>query len=257
MSVRVIPCLLLKNNSLVKTVKFKNEAYIGDPINAIRIFNDKEVDELVILDISASRENKIPNFELIMSLASECFMPFSYGGGVNSIDHIEKLNNLGVEKVIINSAAFENEQFVIDAVKKFGQSSIVLSIDIKRDLFGNYSAYIFGGTKKVKYSLLEILKKANEWQVGEVIINCINRDGEMKGYDEQLFKLATKILNMPLVALGGAGTFSHMESLIRNTGISAVAAGSLFVYYGPHKAVLINYPNLVQLNELNKIYESS
>lgn len=257
MSVRVIPCLLLKNNSLVKTVKFKNEAYIGDPINAIRIFNDKEVDELVILDISASMENKNPNFELIMSLASECFMPFSYGGGVNSIDHIEKLNSLGVEKVIINSAAFENEQFVIDAVKKFGQSSIVLSIDIKRDLFGNYSAYIFGGTKKVKYSLLELLKKANEWQVGEVIINCINRDGEMKGYDEQLFKLATKILNMPLVALGGAGTFSHMESLIRNTGISAVAAGSLFVYYGPHKAVLINYPNLVQLNELNKIYESS
>jgi cyclase len=257
MSVRVIPCLLLKNNSLVKTIKFKNETYIGDPINAIRIFNDKEVDELVILDISASRENKNPNYELIMSLASECFMPFSYGGGVNSIDQIEKLNSIGVEKVIINSAAFENEQFIIDAVKKFGQSSIVLSIDVKRDLFGNYSAYILGGTKKIKYSFLEILKKANEWQVGEVIINCINRDGEMKGYDEQLLELAVKNLNMPLVALGGAGSFSHLESLIRNTNISAVAAGSLFVYYGPHKAVLINYPSQAKLKDLNKIYETS
>jgi cyclase len=154
------------------------------------------------------------------------------------------LNSIGIEKVIINSAAFLDETFIPKAVERFGQSSIVLSLDFKKDLFGYYNAYILGGTKKVKMSMLDVLKKANEWKVGEVIINSIDRDGLMNGYDEQLIKKAASILDMPLVALGGAGKIEHLESVFLNTGASAAAAGSLFIFFGPHKAVLINYPNL-------------
>jgi cyclase len=251
MSVRVIPCLLLKNQGLVKTIKFKNEIYIGDPINAIRIFNDKQVDELVFLDILASRENRKPNISYISRLASECFMPFAYGGGIKTLDQIAELNSVGVEKVIINSAAFLDEKFVPNAVERFGTSSIVLSLDFKKDLFGNYNAYIFGGTKKINMSFKDILTKVNNWQVGEVIINCIDRDGVMNGYDEILIKKASSDLDMPLVALGGAGKLEHMKSVVSSAGASAVAAGSFFVFYGPHKAVLINYPTEAQLNILN------
>jgi cyclase len=242
MSIRVIPCLLLKNQGLVKTVKFKNEIYVGDPINAIRIFNDKEVDELVFLDILASKENRNPNIAYISNLASECFMPFAYGGGITTLDQIAELNSIGVEKVIINSAAFLDETFIPKAVERFGTSSIVLSLDFKKDLFGNYNAYL---------SFKEILTKVNQWQVGEVIINCIEKDGVMNGYDEVLIKKASSELDMPLVALGGAGTLEHMKSAVSNAGASAVAAGSFFVFYGPHKAVLINYPSIEQLNVLN------
>lgn len=251
MSIRVIPCLLLKNQGLVKTVKFKNEIYVGDPINAIRIFNDKEVDELVFLDILASKENRNPNIACISNLASECFMPFAYGGGITTLNQIAELNSIGVEKVIINSAAFLDETFIPKAVERFGTSSIVLSLDFKKDIFGNYNAYILGGSKKVNLSFKEILTKVNQWQVGEVIINCIEKDGVMNGYDEVLIKKASSELDMPLVALGGAGTLEHMKSAVSNAGASAVAAGSFFVFYGPHKAVLINYPSIEQLNVLN------
>jgi cyclase len=252
MSIRVIPCLLLKNQGLVKTINFKGDKYVGDPINAIRIFNDKEVDELVFLDILASKEKRGPNMTYVKALASECFMPFAYGGGITTLDQIAELNSIGVEKVIINSAAFLQDNFIVQAVERFGTSSIVLSLDFKKDFFGNYNAYILGGSKKINYSFKDILAKVNEWQVGEVIVNSIEKDGTMKGYDEILINKISSVVDMPIVALGGAGSIEHMKTVVDNAGASAVAAGSLFVFYGPHNAVLINYPSIKQLDLLNK-----
>lgn len=243
MNIRIIPCLLLKNQSLVKTIKFKNEIYVGDPINAVRIFNDKEVDELVILDISATKEKRGPNFKYIKSLASECFMPFAYGGGITNLEQIAHLNTIGVEKVIINSQTFIEETFIINAVKHFGSSSIVVSIDVKKDIWGNYIVYHSGGSKKTNYSFKEILHKLNEWEVGEVILNSIDRDGMMVGYDKNLIKKTSEVLNMPLIALGGASSLENMREVVMDSGASAAAAGSLFVFYGKFNAVLINYPN--------------
>jgi cyclase len=252
MNVRIIPCLLLKNQGLVKTIKFGKDTYIGDPINAIRIFNDKEVDELVFLDISATKEKRSPNMPYIQQLASECFMPFAYGGGVTCIDHIKKLNAIGVEKVIINTAAFSDIEFVINAVKEFGSSTIVISLDVKKDFFGKYHIYTHGGSKKYSKPLNEVFEMINHWQVGEVIINAMDRDGTMLGYDETLIKLATDTLDMPVVALGGAGKIEDFRSVIENTSVLAVAAGSMFVFYGPHKAVLINYPTPEQIALINQ-----
>lgn len=252
MNFRIIPCLLLKHQGLVKTVKFSKETYIGDPINAIRIFNEKEVDELVFLDILATKENRGPDLEYIKHLAGECFMPFAYGGGISSLEQIGELNAIGVEKVIINSAAFNSSDLINNAVERFGSSTIVISIDIKKDFFGNYHVYINGGAKKIALSLKEVLHKINEWQVGEVIVNSIDRDGMMKGYDEALIKYVTDILDMPVIALGGAGTINDFKSVVNYAGASAVAAGSFFVFYGPYKAVLINYPTLQQIKEINK-----
>lgn len=252
MNFRIIPCLLLRNQGLVKTIKFKKEIYIGDPINAIRIFNDKEVDELVFLDILATREKRPPNLEYIKKLAGECFMPFAYGGGITNIDQIAELNAIGVEKIIVNSIAFSDASFVKRAVERFGSSTIVISIDVKKDFFGKYHVYTHGGTKKVSISLKEILNKINEWQVGEVIVNSIDKDGTMQGYDEFLIKLVTDVLDMPVIALGGAGVIKDFQSVIMNAGASAVAAGSFFVFYGPHKAVLINYPTNEQIKSINQ-----
>lgn len=252
MNFRIIPCLLLRNQGLVKTIKFKKEIYIGDPINAIRIFNDKEVDELVFLDILATREKRPPNLEYIKKLAGECFMPFAYGGGITNIDQIAELNAIGVEKIIVNSIAFSDASFVKQAVERFGSSTIVISIDVKKDFFGKYHVYTHGGTKKISISLKEILNKINEWQVGEVIVNSIDKDGTMQGYDEFLIKLVTDVLDMPVIALGGAGVIKDFQSVIMNAGASAVAAGSFFVFYGPHKAVLINYPTNEQIKSINQ-----
>lgn len=252
MNVRIIPCLLLKNQGLIKTIKFNKETYVGDPINAIRIFNEKEVDELVFLDITATKEKRGPNLSYIQQLAGECFMPFAYGGGVTTIDHIKKLNSIGVEKVIINTAAFNDSEFINCAVKEFGSSTIVISIDVKKDFLGKYRVYTNGGSNKISKSLKEIFELINTWQVGEVIINSIDRDGMMCGYDEALIKLANDNLDMPVVALGGAGKIEDFKSIIKNTSVLAVAAGSMFVFYGPHKAVLINYPNSAQIAMINE-----
>lgn len=237
---RVIPCLLLKGEGLVKTVKFKNETYIGDPINAIKIFNDKEVDELVLLDILASREAKEPNFKYIESLAGECFMPLAYGGGVSKLEHIANLNSIGVEKVIINSAGINNPDFLRRAVDRFGSSSIVLSLDIKKNFMGKPYLYTHSGSKKVNLNILDFFDTINEINVGEIVINSIDHDGMMNGYNLELIKMISSRVTMPVVALGGAGKKSDFDDALK-AGASAVAAGSMFVYYGPHKAVLINY----------------
>lgn len=246
---RIIPTLLLLDGGLVKTVKFKNPQYIGDPINAVRIFNQKEVDELVLLDINAGVEGGEPNYSEIEEIVSEAFMPIGYGGGIRSLYQIEKLFKLGVEKVILNTIAFTNPELVTEAARIFGNQSIVACIDIKKDLFGNYNIYINSGKTKLKVDVLESLKKLEHLGVGEIILNSIDRDGTMNGYDLNLIQKYAQHLEIPVVASGGAGNITDLANAI-NAGASAVAAGSLFVYQGIHRAVLISYIDSKDMDSL-------
>lgn len=254
LNVRTIPCLLLKNSGLVKTVRFNKTTYIGDPINAVRIFNDKEVDELTFLDISASLEKRKPNLKILNEIASECFMPLSYGGGISSIDDIKDVLNQGVEKVIINTAACENPQFIKSAAQIYGNSTIVVSIDVKKNMFGKYNVYTLSGNKKTKHDIIEYAVQMEEAGAGEILLNSIDRDGTMTGYDIELIKSVTELLSIPVIACGGAGTYLHFKEAVVNGGASAVAAGSMFVYQGPHKAVLISYPDQKELKQIYNRY---
>lgn len=251
-SKRVIPTLLLDNGGLVKTIRFKNPRYIGDPINTVRIFNEKEADELLLLDIRASLENRNPDFQSIEQIVSEAFMPIGYGGGINHISQIEKLFKIGVEKVIINSSLFTDPQLIVNSVRTFGSQSIVASIDIKRDLFNNYKVYFTSGTRKHAEDTITTLKRIEQMGVGEIIINSIDKDGTMNGYDLTLISLLANTVSVPVVASGGASDINDFVMAIR-AGASAVAAGSLFVFQGIHKAVLISYITSNELEfELNK-----
>ncbi|MFL0247333.1 AglZ/HisF2 family acetamidino modification protein [Candidatus Clostridium stratigraminis] len=243
---RVIPCLLLKDKGLYKTIKFKSPRYLGDPINTLKLFNDKETDEIVVLDISATVSGKGPDFDYLKQLTKECFMPMCYGGGVTTIEQIEMLYKLGVEKVALNTALFTNPKLITDAAKNFGSQSIVASIDVKKGFFGSYSAYIMAGTKDTKLNPVEYAKKAEDLGAGEIFINSIDKDGVMNGYDYELIGKVSSAVNIPVVAIGGAGNLSDCVKAV-DSGASAAAAGSLFVYYGPLKAVLINYPTQEEL----------
>jgi cyclase len=246
---RVIPCLLLKNSGLVKTVNFKNSKYIGDPINCVRIFNDKEVDELIFLDIKATMNKKPPQFELINNISSECFMPFGYGGGIADIETAKKIFKLGAEKVIVNSSAVDFE-FIKEASSVFGSQSVVAAIDVKKNWMGKYQAYTHSGTKNTKMTPLELAQKAETMGAGEIFINSIDKEGTMSGYDIELIKLVSMNVDIPVVAAGGAGKLQDFSEAVKVGGASAVAAGSLFVYQGPHKAVLINYPTQDELKDI-------
>jgi cyclase len=238
--IRVIPTLLLDNDGLYKTTKFKNPTYVGDPINAVRIFNNKSVDELILLDFSATNDGRNPNFENIKEIVSEAFMPIGYGGGIQSVAHIEKLFKIGIEKVIVNSAAFTSEQILKDAIKIFGSQSIVVSIDYKKDLFGKNVIYTNGGKVKQKIALLPACKYFQEIGIGEIMINSIDREGVMNGYDlETISKISNELL-IPVIASGGAGNITHLVDGFR-AGASALAAGSMFIFQGIHKAVLLSY----------------
>lgn len=237
---RVIPTLLLSDNGLVKTINFKNKKYIGDPINVVRIFNEKEADELTILDVDASIKQADPDFNHIEEIVSEAFMPVGYGGGVTNILQIEKLFKLGVEKVIINSSLFKNPTLVKEAVNQFGAQSIVASIDVKKTLFQGYKVFTSSGTKKVNLDFNEIISKINDFGVGELFVNSIDKDGLMQGYDLDLFKKVNSKLKIPVMICGGAGSKEDLIDGIK-AGASGVAAGSLFIYQGIHKAVLISY----------------
>ena len=239
---RVIPVLLLQNDGLVKTTKFKDPKYVGDPINAIKIFNDKEVDELVFLDIEASKGKRSIDYELISNIASECFMPLCYGGGIKDIESIRKILQLGVEKIAINSYAFENPNLIEEAALLFGTSTIVISIDVKKNIFGKYEIWTNGGTKKIKTGLNEAILNMEQLGAGEILINSIDKDGTMLGYDCKLIEQVSKLVSIPVVAAGGAGKILDFKNAI-NSGASAVAAGSMFVFHGKHKAVLITYPS--------------
>ncbi len=244
---RIIPILLLKDSGLVKTFQFKNSKYIGDPINAIRIFNDKEVDELVLLDIEASIHNKKPDLNVLKNITSECFMPLSFGGGIDSIEMIKEILKIGVEKVILNSAAVKNPNLISEASKNFGKSTIIVSIDYKRNLFDN-NVYINGGSIKTKYKPLEWAIECEKLGAGEIIINSIKKDGSMSGYDFNLLKSISNAVSIPVIASGGAGGLKDFSKAIFECNASAVAAGSFFVFKGKHRAVLITYPSREELN---------
>jgi imidazole glycerol-phosphate synthase subunit HisF len=247
---RIIPCLLLKNRGLVKTIKFANPSYVGDPINAVKIFNDKEVDELVFLDISASQENRGPNFDLLADIASECFMPLGYGGGIRTIQDVKKILRIGVEKVILNTVAVENPNFIREAADSCGSQSVVVSIDVKKTLFGKYEVRIKNGSEKTKLDPVLFAQEAARLGAGEILLNSIDLDGTMSGFDTELISKVSKAVAVPVVACGGAGSLKDFTKAF-HSGAAAVAAGSFFVYHGPHRAVLITYPNPVELQKIN------
>ena len=244
---RVIPCLLLKGRGLVKTVKFDNPRYVGDPINAVRIFNEKEVDELMFLDIEATADDREPHYDIISQLASECFMPLSYGGGLRNIDQIKKILRLGVEKVVLNSSAVSTPEFIRDASNVVGNQSVVVSIDFKRNLMGRYVMYTHGGRKKVHLDPLSHAMTMEKMGAGELLLNSIDRDGTMRGYDIGFIKKISDKVDIPVIACGGAGSLFHLSEAVNGGGASAVSAGSMFVFHGKHRAVLINFPTQEEL----------
>jgi cyclase len=249
---RVIPVLLLHESGLVKGRQFKNHKYIGDPINAVKIFNEKEVDELVFLDISATQENRDPDFDLIADITSEAFMPFAYGGGIKTIDQVKRLFSIGVEKVIINTAAFLNPVFVHEAVKVAGSQSIAISMDVKKSLLGSYEVYVNSGKMKTNIDPVSYAKKMQELGAGELILCSIDREGTGKGYDIKLLDEVSKSVNIPVVGLGGAGCLQDLSDTKNLTEVSGLAAGDLFVFHGKHRAVLITYPSYSDLDDLFK-----
>ena len=247
---RVIPVLLLRNQGLVKTIKFEKHVYVGDPINAIKIFNEKEVDELIFLDIDASKNGLEPNFSMILQIATECFMPVCYGGGIKDIETIRKILKLGIEKIAINSSALKSFDFVRKAVDTFGSSTIVVSIDIKKSLLGKHQIFDHEKKKILNIDLLEYINKIEQCGVGELLINSVDKDGTMTGYDTSLIEKITKNVKIPVIACGGASSFSDFKTVISYAKASAVGAGSIFVFHGKHKAVLITYPSTEELKML-------
>lgn len=239
---RVIPVLLLMNSGLYKTVKFKDPQYIGDPINTVKIFNEKSVDELIILDILASEENRAPQLELLEQIASEAFMPVCYGGGIKSVNDIRTILGLGFEKVAINSQALKNKALISQASEMFGTQSIVVSIDVKKSFWGKYEVAAGRGSCNTKQEVVKFAVEMEKAGAGEILLNSVDRDGTMKGYDLDLLKMVSEALSIPVIACGGAGTTKDFANAIYEGKVSAVAAGSMFVYYGKHKAVLINVP---------------
>lgn len=252
LNIRVIPTLLLRNNGLVKGCRFKDHKYVGDPINAVKIFNEKEVDELVFLDITATATNKGPNFELLKDIASEAFMPFGYGGGIDNCKQIEQLFRLGVEKVILNTSAYTKPQLIQDASSIAGAQSIVVSIDAQKTLFGGYEVFVASGQQRTKTDPVTAAKKAQDLGAGEIILCSIDNEGTGQGYDHKLLKAVCSAVSIPVVAAGGAGKLKDFSQAVFESGASAVAAGDMFVFHGKHKAVLITYPKYSELIELFK-----
>lgn len=240
---RIIPCLLYSDYGLVKTKCFKSPTYIGDPINAVKIFNEKEVDELIFLDISNKKGAQKPNFQLISDIASEAFMPMCYGGGVSSIEEMKTIYRLGIEKISLNSVVFHNPNMVREACKNFGSSSVVGSIDYKKDFFGNVRVKTKNGSKWLNYSPVECAKYLEDLGVGEILLTSIDLEGSMSGYDLEWIEKVSQSVKIPVIANGGAGNFQDFEKVFSSTSASAVSAGSVFVYYGKYNAVLINYPD--------------
>ena len=247
---RVIPCLLIHHRGLVKTAKFKAPKYLGDPINIVRIFNDKEVDELIVLDITATREKRPPQFELLKGLASECFMPLAYGGGIGSMEDIRALLSIGIEKVILNTAAIKNPALIRAAAAYAGSQAVVVSLDVKKGALGRAEVYSHAGRRATGLDPLRQAKAMEALGAGELFMNSVDLDGTMQGYDLGLIRRITDAVSIPVVACGGAGSLQDLIDVIRIGGASAAAAGSLFVFQGPHRAVLISYPSQAEIADL-------
>lgn len=248
---RIIPCLLVKNGGLVKTVQFGNPKYVGDPINAVRIFNEKEVDELFVADIDATVQNREPNYTMIKNLAAECRMPLCYGGGVKTVEQIQRIVSLGVEKVAVSSAAIHDPKLLSDAAEMVGSQSVVAVMDVKKSLTnGNYEIRTHNGSKATGKSPAEFARQLQSLGAGEIVINSIDNDGVMKGYDVTLVRTIRESITLPLTVLGGAGSLKDIGELISTFGIIGAAAGSLFVFKGIYRAVLINYPSRSEKDSL-------
>jgi len=248
---RVMPCLLLDGSRLVKTVKFKDPNYVGDPVNAVMIYNEKEVDELIFLDINASKVQREPPYEIITKIATECFMPFTYGGGIKSIEQMKRIFSLGVEKVAVNSHAVADPTLIARGAELFGNQSIVVSIDVKKTWAGAYKVFTHGGTKITSLDPVEWAKKAESLGAGEILLTSIDRDGTWEGYDTDLIHLVSSAVSVPIIACGGAGRVDDFGKAVA-AGASAVAAGSMVVYHGPARGVLINFPFRQQLEKVLK-----
>ena len=251
---RITPCLLVRNKGLVKTVQFKNPKYVGDPINAVKIFNEKEVDELIVLDIDATKEKREPDFKMIQNLANESRMPLCYGGGVKTVNQAKKIIHLGAEKVALSSAVIENPQLVKSIAQAIGLQSVIVVLDVrKKGLFNKYQVYTHNGTKPTGKSPKYYAELFEELGVGEIVINSIDNDGMMTGYDLKLIELIRNTINIPITVLGGGGNLDDVKAVIKAHKIIGVAAGSIFVFKGKYKAVLINYPNEEDKKKLIKI----
>lgn len=248
---RITPCLLVHQSGLVKTVGFKSPKYVGDPINAVKIFNEKEADELMVLDIDATVTKAEPDYRLIANLAAECRMPLCYGGGIKTAAQAKKIISLGVEKVAISSAAVEQPGLITQIADEIGRQSVVVVLDVKKRLFGkDYDVLTHNGKHNIKRSVFELATEMEKAGAGELVVNSIDQDGAMKGYDLSLAEKIRQTVRVPITMLGGAGHLDHIESLIRSCGVVGASAGSLFVFKGAYKAVLINYPTLIQRDDM-------
>lgn len=241
--IRIIPTLLIQNGGLVKSIKFKNHQYVGDPINAVKIFNEKETDEIILLDISASKERKKPDIKRIAEITGEAFMPMAYGGGITNINEIKQLLFEGIEKVVLNYSSFNHQNLITEAASRFGSQAIVVSIDVKKELFGRNKVFSDCGAKNRGFDPEIFAYEMERLGAGEIYLMSVDRDGTYKGYDIDLIKKVTSALSIPVIAAGGAGSIEDFEDAITKGGASAVSAGSMFVFQRPHQAVLISYPN--------------
>ncbi len=246
---RIIPCLLVHHKGLVKTVRFKDPKYVGDPINAVKIFNEKEVDELIVLDIDASVEGREPDYQLIEHLAVECRMPLCYGGGIKTADQAQRIFNLGVEKIAFGSVAIEAPEVLEQLAARVGSQSVVVVMDVKKTMFGmRYELFTHNGTKATGMEPVAFARRMQQLGVGELVINSIDQDGMMTGYDTKLIDAVRGVVSIPVTVMGGAGKLDDMGALIRKHSVIGVAAGSMFVFKGKYRAVLINYPTAEEKN---------
>ena len=239
---------MLKDNVLVKSIRFKDHKYIGDPINAVRIFNGFNADELVFLDIEASKKKRLVSLDFVKNVGEEASMPFAVGGGIRSLEDIRKIINAGAEKVIINTYASENPDFIYQASATFGSSTICVCIDVKKSMFGKTGTWVLNGTKSTGYSPVDLAKLMEEKGAGEIVIQSIDKDGSMQGYDIELIKTISENVTIPVVALGGAGNLQHLKEAYQQGFANGLAAGSLFVYQGSKRGVLVNYPEPGELH---------
>jgi len=250
---RVIPALLLRNHGLVKTTQFKDPKYVGDPINVIKIFNEKEVDELMLLDITASKECREPNYKVIEQIAGECFMPLAYGGGIRNLAQARHLFSLGVEKICLQTAVLENTNFIRELINEFGSQSVMVSLDVKKNWLGRPKLYHSISGKLMDAAWVDILLELVLAGAGEVLLNAVDKDGTLTGPDLSLIKQASAAVDVPLIALGGVSSLADIKACVV-AGASAVAAGAFFIYHGPHRAVLVTYP---KYKVLEKLFEGS
>lgn len=246
--VRVMPCLLLRRGALVKTTAFREPSYVGDPVNAVHIFNEKEVDELIVLDIAATPDASPPAFSVIEEIAGEAFMPVAYGGGLGSLEDVKRVLAAGMEKVVINTRAFEDPAFVSQVAAEYGSQAVVVSIDARRRERGGYEVYVRGGTQATGLDPAEHARRMEERGAGEIMITSVERDGTMQGYDLDLIGAVSRAVGVPVIASGGAGSVEDLGRAVREGGAAASAAGAMFVYYGRNRAVLINFPDRARLD---------